>query len=48
MIVHRDAADAPTLKLFSIRLDGAFSSLVEGGRWKVSLTMEDRLELENL
>ena len=37
--------DAPLLKVFKARLDGALSNLVE---WKVSLPMAGELELDDL
>jgi len=41
----REAVDAPSLKVFKARLDGALSNPVY---WKVSLPMAGALELDDL
>jgi len=41
----REAVDAPSLEVFKIRLEGAWSNLVW---WKVSLPMAGGLELDGL
>ena len=41
----REVVAAPSLAVFKARLDGALSNLV---KWKVSLTLAEGLELEDL